>query len=213
MSAYQTDEEQVEELKKWWKENGKAAVAGVVLGLGGIVGWQAWTQYQITTAEQTSALFQQFSVAINAGATDSSAKQAELLIAKHGKSTYAQFAALGMARQHLEQGDSAAAQGQLAWVLKNSSEPAIKQIARLRLARIKLSEGDASGAAKLVNEAPKDAFVGEFAQLRGDIALANSDREAARKAYQAALDSNVGNAELVQMKLDDLAAATKDSDA
>jgi len=213
MSAYQTDEEQVEELKKWWKENGKAAVAGVVLGLGGIVGWQAWTQYQITTAEQTSALFQQFEAALNAGATDSSAKQAELLIAKHGKSAYAQFAALGMARQHLERGDSAAAQGQLAWVLKNSSEPAIKQIARLRLARIKLSEGDASGAATLVNEAPKDAFAGEFAQLRGDIALANSDRDAARKAYQAALDSNVGNAELVQMKLDDLAVAAKDSDS
>lgn len=207
MSAYQTDEEQVEALKKWWKENGKASVAGVVLGLGGIVGWQAWTQHQKTTAEQASAQYQQLSMAIATGVTASAAKQAELLISQHDKSAYAQFAALNIARQHLEQGDVAAAQEQLSWVVNNSSEPAVKQIARLRLARIKLSEGDVTGAAKLASEASKDAFAGEFAQLRGDIALANSDKAAARKAYQAALDNNVSNAELVQMKLDDLAVA------
>ena len=207
MSAYQSDEEQVEALKKWWQENGKSAMAGVVIGLGGVLGWQAWTQHQTTTAEQASAQYQQLSMTINTGATESAAKQAELLISKQGKSAYAQFAALSMARQHLEQGDIAAAQSQLAWAIENSSEPAIKQIARLRLARIKLSEGDGPGAAKLVSEASKDAFAGEFAQLRGDISLANSDKEAARKAYQEALDNNVGNAELVQMKLDDLAVA------
>ncbi len=207
MSAYQSDEEQVEALKKWWKENGKAAVAGVVLGLGGIVGWQAWTQHQTSIAEQTSAQYQQLSMAINTGNIESAAKQAELLISKQSKSAYAQFAALSMARQHLEQGDAAAAQDQLSWVMGSSSEPAIKQIARLRLARIKLSEGDVAGAAKLASEASKDAFAGEFAQLQGDIALANNDKETARKLYQEALDNKVGDAELVQMKLDDLAVA------
>ncbi len=207
MSAYQSDEEQVEALKKWWNENGKASVAGVVLGLGGIVGWQAWTQHQTSIAEQTSAQYQQFSMAINAGNKESAAKQAELLISKQGKSVYAQFAALNMARQHLEQGDAVAAQNQLSWVIENSSEPAIKQIARLRLARIKLSEGDAAGAAKLANESPKASFAGEFAQLRGDIALANNDKEMARKLYQQALDNKVGSAGLVQMELDDLAVA------
>ena len=207
MSAYQSDEEQVEALKKWWNENGKAAVAGVVLGVGGIFGWQVWTQHQTSIAEQASAEFQQLSLALNTGNSASAAKQAELLISKHGKTAYAQFAALGIARQKLEQGDSAGAQQQLAWAVENSSEPAVKQIARLRLARIKLSEGDTAGAAKLANEASKDAFAGEFAQLRGDIALANNDKAAARNSYQEALENKVGNAELVQMKLDDLAIA------
>ncbi len=207
MSAYQSDEEQVEALKVWWKENGKSTIAGVVLGLGGLIGWQAWTQHQATSAEQASIQYQQLTMALSIGATASAAKQAELLISQHDTSSYAQFAALNIARQHLEQGDSSAAQNQLAWTLEKSSEPAIQQVARLRLARIKLSEGDSAGAAKLVNEAPRDAFAGEFAQLRGDIALANSDKEAARRAYQAALENNVGNVELVQMKLDDLTAA------
>ncbi len=208
MSAYQSDEEQLEALKAWWRENGKAMIAGVVLGLGGIFGWQAWTQHQATTAELASIQYQQLAMAIATGATASAAKQAELLISDYQNSSYAQFAALNMARQQLEQGDGAAALQQLAWVLEKSSEPAIEQVARLRLARVKLSEGDVAGAARLADEAPADAFAGEFAQLRGDIAWANRDKETARKAYQTALEHQVGNVELVQMKLDDLAVAT-----
>ncbi|MEW8396328.1 MAG: tetratricopeptide repeat protein, partial [Candidatus Thiodiazotropha sp.] len=40
MSEYQTEEEQVEAIKRWWKENGTSVIAGLVIGLGGIFGWQ-----------------------------------------------------------------------------------------------------------------------------------------------------------------------------
>jgi len=207
MAAYQTEEEQVEALKKWFKENGKPMLAGIVLGLGGLLGWEAWSQHQLTTAEQTSSQYQQLSVAINSGAIESAAKQAELLISNHGDSVYAVFAALDMARQHLLQGNAAAARGQLQWALINSKDDGLQQVARLRLARLLLSEGDVADAAKLAEEVGVASFSGEIAQLRGDIALANSDKAAARKAYQEALDSNVGDTKLVQMKLDDLAVA------
>ncbi|HEC15315.1 MAG TPA: tetratricopeptide repeat protein [Sedimenticola sp.] len=205
MTAHLTEEEQVEALKKWWKENGKAAVAGVVLGLGGILGWQAWTQHQQTTAEQASAQFQQLLMAVRTGAGDSVIKQGELLISRFEDSTYAVFAALAMARQYLEQGDSVSARGRLAWALANSDDPSVQQIARLRLARLMLNEGDLEGAARLADEAPADNFAGEFAQLRGDIAMAGNDRESARGYYREALAKEVGNADLVRMKLDDLA--------
>ena len=42
MSEYQTDEEKVEAIRKWWRENGTAVVAGLVLGLAGLIGWQYW---------------------------------------------------------------------------------------------------------------------------------------------------------------------------
>ena len=205
MTAHLTEEEQVEALKTWWKENGKATVVGVVLGLGGVLGWQAWTQHKATTSEQASAQFQQLVMASNTGASESAAKQAELLIAKFEGSSYAVFAALNLARVQLEQGDSAAARGQLAWALANSSDQSLQQIARLRLARVMLSEGALEGAARLAAEAPADNFAGEFAQLRGDIALAKNDKESARSSYQEALANNVSNTDLVQMKLDDLA--------
>ena len=205
MTAHLTEEEQVEALKKWWKENGKATIAGVVLGLGGVLGWQAWSQHQQTTAEQASAQFQQLVMASNVGAAESVAKQAELLMSKFEGSSYAVFAAFNLARQHLEAGDSASARGQLAWALANSPEPSVQQIARLRLARLMLSEGDVDGATRLAAEAPADGFSGEFAHLRGDIALAKNDKQSAREFYQEALANKVGNADLVQMKLDDLA--------
>lgn len=207
MSAHLTEEEQVEALKAWWKENGKATVIGVVLGLGGMLGWQAWTQHQATTAEQASARFQQLIMASNTGAAESAVKQAELLITKFEGSSYAVFAALNLARVQLEQGDSAAARGQLAWALANSADKSLQQIARLRLARLMLSDGDLEDAARLAAEAPADNFAGEFAQLRGDIALAGNDKESARSSYQEALANEVGNSDLVRMKLDDLAVS------
>lgn len=207
MTAYQTEEEQIEALKKWWQENGKAAVAGIVLGLGGVLGWQAWSQHQQNIAEQASAKYEQLSLAGSQGSADSAIKQAELLISEFGETPYAIFAALDLARLYGEQGNSAAAKQRLQWVMDNSSEQGLQQIARLRMARLLLSEGDLGGAQKLVEVAPADSFAGEFAQLRGDIAVAGNDPEAARKAYEQALASNVGNVDLVQMKLDDLAVA------
>lgn len=207
MTAYQTEEEQIEALKKWWQENGKAAVAGIVLGVGGILGWQAWSQHQHNIAVQTSAKYEQLNQAVNQGAVESAVKQAELLMTDHKDSAYAVFAALDLARLQDSQGNIAAAKQQLQWVLDNSKEQGIQQIARLRLARLLLGEGDAKAAKQLVAAAPTDGFAGEFAQLRGDIAMAQNDPEAARKAYEEALAGNVGNSELVQMKLDDLAVA------
>ena len=51
MSTLETEEQQVEAIKKWWQENGKSLIAGIVIGLGGIVGWQGWQTYQIEQAE------------------------------------------------------------------------------------------------------------------------------------------------------------------
>ena len=51
MSEFLTEEEQVERLKQWWKENGRSIIAGVVIGLGVFGSWQGWRAYQIQQAE------------------------------------------------------------------------------------------------------------------------------------------------------------------
>ncbi|MGU3844696.1 YfgM family protein, partial [Vibrio diabolicus] len=40
MELYDTEEQQVEAIKDWWKENGKAVIIGAVVGLGGLFGWR-----------------------------------------------------------------------------------------------------------------------------------------------------------------------------
>ena len=40
MEVYETEEQQVEAVKKWWKENGVSLIVGVVMGLSAIAGWK-----------------------------------------------------------------------------------------------------------------------------------------------------------------------------
>jgi len=204
MDVYTTEEQQVEALKKWWKENGTSVLAGVGLGLAAIFGWRAWVAHQASVGEQASVVFEQLMMSVRIGAKESADRQAEVLTTNYESTPYAVFGALAQARMMLEAGDSAGARTRLQWVLEHAGEAGLKQIARLRLARILLSEGDLDGATKVLGGADAGSFAGEFAHLRGDIAVAREDFAEARTAYQHALDNDVGNAALVQMKLDDL---------
>ena len=204
MTAYQTEEEQVEALKRWWKENGTSIIAGVVIGLGGIFGWQAWGNYQDRVGKDASLAFSQLVNAEQQGDVDSASKQAELLRLEYEKSSYAVFAALTQARLKLEAGDSAAARSQLEWAMQHADDASLKNLAQLNLARILLSEGDLAGAEKLAT-VEEGGFAGDFAQLRGDIAVQQGDKQAAFQAYTLAMTQQPSNRTLLQMKLDDLA--------
>jgi predicted negative regulator of RcsB-dependent stress response len=207
VSVYDSDEEQVEALKKWWNENGRSIIVGIVLGLGAVFGWQAWSQHQDQTATQASISYERMALAIKAGSVESMLKQGEKIIAEWPDSSYAVFASLDMAKVKLEQGDSSGAKIHYQWVLANADDSSLKQLARLRAARILLSENDIDGAQAMVAKADNDSFAGEFAALRGDIALARKDYAAARTAYLEALDNEAGNRRIIQMKLDDMATA------
>lgn len=204
MSGYQTEEEQVEALKRWWKENGTSIVAGVVIGLGGVFGWQAWGSYQDRIGKEASQAFSQVVVDVQQGKLDAAGKQAELLRTDHEDTSYAVFAAMVQAKVKLEQGDSAAARSQLEWALKKVDDPSMKELIQLNLARILLSDGDLDGAAKLA-AVEQGGFAGEFAVIRGDIAARRGDKQQAQQAYTQAMTLGVSNPNLLQMKLDDLA--------
>ncbi|MCP4128470.1 MAG: tetratricopeptide repeat protein, partial [Gammaproteobacteria bacterium] len=145
--------------------------------------------------------------AMQAGNSESALKLGEKIVADWPDSSYGVMAALDMAKIKLDQGDHAAAQAQYEWILAQPGAASLKQIARLRLARVLLGSGDLDGAEAVVAKADKDNFAGEFAVVRGDIAGARKEYAAARTAYTDALGSEVGNRRLIQMKLDNLVVA------
>ena len=118
--TYQTEEEQVEALKQWWKENGRSVVAGVVLGLGAVLGWRGWHQYQESVAGQASTAFEQLSASIAGADRQATRSQAEQILGKFHSSPYAVFSALALARSYAEDGNAAAARTQLEWALANA---------------------------------------------------------------------------------------------
>ena len=52
MDVYNTEEEQVEAIKKWWNENGKSIITGIIIGVIAIFGWRS---YENHTAMQAKA--------------------------------------------------------------------------------------------------------------------------------------------------------------
>ena len=200
-----SEEEQVEALKKWWKENGRSVVGGVVIGLGAVFGWKYWVDYQTDKAQQASMELVQLQSSVATRNDVAANQQAQKLIESHQGTPYAVFAALNLAKLKMQSGDSEGAAAQLRWALENASDPSLQQVVRARLARILVAEGKLSEAEQMVGGAATDSFRGEFAELRGDIARAKGDHDTARSAYREALDNGVSNTALVQMKLDDLA--------
>ena len=214
MDAYRTDDEQVEALKKWWKENGTSTLLGIVVVVGGYFGWQAWDTRQTLQAEAASFSYQQLlqlSMEIEQEATDARYTTASHLVdtlkTDFSSSDYARYAALMQAKLQVSRDDLAAAEAELRWVLDSKPEPSMMQLTNLRLARVLFASGQVDAALTLIDTAEQGEFTGSYHELRGDIESSRGNTEAARSAYQSALEQGpvaAGGAPLVRMKLESL---------
>ena len=201
MATYQTDEEQVEAIKKWWKENGKSVIGGIALGLLVVGGGKGWMEYSRVQAENTSNLYESFSQAARGDDLEAAAQRADQLMTDAGKTAYAAFAALEMAKLRYQAGDKEKARQRLQWVVDNTGEQGIKQLAQLRLANLLLDMGKPDAAEALAQSVSQGGFGAEFDALKGDIAMAKGDKEAARQAWQKALDQVAAEVTALRMKL------------
>ncbi len=202
MEIYSTEEQQVEAIKSIWSKYGNAMIGGVVIGLAGIYGWN-WYQDDVkATQEAQSLAYQQAVEGISAQSSD----KVESFISAESDSGYATLAALKLAKSFVEAGELNKASEQLNWVVANNKDAAIKDLATYRLARIEFSSGSAEKALQAVAKPESEAFISQFAELRGDIYLSQGDNEKARNEYQTAADNDglAGNPGL-KMKLDNLA--------
>lgn len=205
-----SDSDQVEALKEWLRENGWALIAGVVIALGGVVGWQQWGAYQERQLAAASTLYQQLVEARDSGADSSEiVGMAETLIESHGRSVYAAMAALQAAASAVEAGETQAARDALDWVLEHGRDPVFKALARERLALVLLDLGAYQDVLRLLDAADDAGFAPRFAELRGDAHRRLGDSSAAVRAYDLALADTDGvisaaRRMLIELKRDDL---------
>ncbi len=214
MAELRSEEEQLEVVKRWWKENGTSLIAGVVLAAAGVFGWNAWQNYQEGQAEAASVRYQQLVnlTAGNALSEDQLANARELvreITDAHGKTLYAELAVLLDARLAVQQGNLEDAKSALERVASDSSRRYVRSLAWLRLARIEIANGNPDAALSLLDQPITSALAAQQANVRGDayVELGNTDQ--ARDAWQTALElAQTHNQPLygVQFKLDDLGA-------
>lgn len=223
MAEHLTEEEQLETLKRWWADNGRSVIIGIVLAVGGYFGWQAWQNQQQQQREAASVLYQELSELVadaqSLSEDQRSAAQSitEELKADYGNLLYATDAALLMAGVAVQQGDLAQAEKHLRWILEQNVSEEMNLLARLRLASVLYGQEDYQQAMTVLAEASEPgAYAAAYAEQRGDLLLAQNQPAEAKAAYQSALDQLLpqqsGRRDIIQMKLDDIPVSVAKAD-
>lgn len=208
MTAHYEEEAQAEQLKSWFSENWPALVAGLVLGLGAIFGWEGWKSYQLQQVAQASQQYEDLKKALMTGRSEDARKIGDALVAEFASTPYAAGASLALAADAVRTSEHDQALSRLQWVRDHAKDEALRQIATVRSARVLWQQDKTDEALKLLDASSAD--VAELAEeLRGDIKLAKGDRAGARSAYEKALAAipaeDVAARSQLQRKLDDLA--------
>lgn len=212
MAEHLTEEEQIAALKRWWAENGRSVIIGVVLALVGYFGWQGWQSQQQAARESASVLYEELTATLNEGALSEDQRlRAESIVedlkSKHGKLLYASDAALLVARVAVEAGDLDAAAEHLRWVVERDYSSEITLLARHRLAQVLLAQEAYDDALAVLSAVAPGAYAAAYAELRGDILAAQGQLAEASAAYETALSqllpTQQSRRSIIQMKLDD----------
>jgi len=200
MEQFTTEEQQVEAIKKFWKDNGTAIILGAVLGFGGLWGWRYYNAELIASQEQASDAYQ--SAIADLGKEEAAFSSAKTFVTENSDSPYAVMASLKLAKEAVERKDFSEAAKQLSWVTQSNANSAIKDVAFLRLARVQMEQEQFADALSQLNNI-SSSFAAQIDEVKGDIYQRQGKIDEALEAYAAALE-DAGSNPVLQMKLDDL---------
>lgn len=206
MATHIHEEEQVEALKRWWKENGTSIIAGVILGLAGIFGWNAWQNHQRVQAERASSLYGQLLDAVEGRQYPLVEGIVQRLTTEFGSTAYADFAHLLAAKAALAQKNVENAKKHLGQLLTAGKDVNFRHLARLRLARVHLAAGHPQDGLKLLTSpdaGDPGSFSGQYEEIKGDLYVALGQLQQAAAAYRKAIELGRDYG-YIKMKLNDL---------
>ncbi|TPH25665.1 tetratricopeptide repeat protein [Haemophilus haemolyticus] len=203
--AYSIEEEQeINQLKDWWKENGKTIIVAFILGVGGMFGWRYWQAHQAEQIAQASA---QYDALIYSTQQDEQAKKAniEQFVQANSKTAYAVFALLDEAKKATEKQDFAAAEVNLNQALTQSQDEVLTSIVALRLSAVQFQLGQLDNALTTLNQVKGESFNARKAILSGDIQVAKGDKVAAKNSFEQTQQSGSQlEQQMAKMKLNNL---------
>ena len=206
MDNLQSEKEQIEEMKAWWAENGRYVIAGVVIAVGLIFGFNQYKATKLTAQIEASELFESLAEHVFDGDLQDAEAVADELANNYANTTYAAQSKLAMARLYMDKNQDQDAADTLNELLAMRGNGALKHVGRLRLARIMLYQDKNQDVLDLLADQDNEAFAGLYAEARGDAHAALGQIESASEAYQAAMAdvTQTVNRGLVQMKMLDL---------
>lgn len=206
MEVYTTENEQVDAVRRFFAENGKALAIGVVLGIAALGGWRYWQSHESSAMADSSVAFQQANQAV----TDKKAQGVEDLekFAQSNKNNYGVFASLQLADHFVEAKDFANAEKQLVAAQSQAKEENLLSLVSLRLARVQSQEKKYDDALKTLDGVKGEGWIALQQDVRGDVLLAKGDAKGAREAFSKGLDSKPSQTlqNMLRMKLNNLSS-------
>ena len=188
MDAYTSEAQQIEEVKKWWQENGLAIVLGLTLGISAIFGWRYWQGVELERAESASVLYSDMVASLQNENGTEIRDHADRILAEYEDTTYGVFAMLALARLAVADDDLDTAEAQLRQALKQSEDDSLAHVIRIRLIRVLISQDKPDEAGNLIDRQEQGAFASSYDELMGDISALQGDIEAARNSYQQSVN-------------------------
>ncbi len=201
------DDELLQAAKQWFKKYGLTILVTSLITLSIGLGWYAAKRQNTHRLTQASISYEALLKNLNQQNSVSAEKQMPSLTESYPHTPYAKLAGLLLAKNLLEDGKLDLAREQLAWVMEKAEIPGIRQIARIRLARIWLSENQYEEALDTLQSVDDPSFIPMIKAVQGDIQSASNQKKAARHAYQEALKgwpTHLPGKELIQLKLQQL---------
>ncbi|MCD8524672.1 MAG: tetratricopeptide repeat protein [Gammaproteobacteria bacterium] len=184
--VYKTEEEQIEDLKRWIKSYGPSILAGIVLAIVCLYGWRYWNSYQHDRAVSASTLYQHVVEAYQTNSQDVLATVLSQLQEHYPHSPYTQYALFIQAKISVDAEDYSGADAALSWVVEHTRDRSIESIARLRLGAIQTAEHYEEAAIQTLEKIDQHSFKGLALIKIGDAYHALGNEEKAKQAYMAA---------------------------
>jgi len=212
MSVYMTEDEQLEEIKKWWKRNGNLVTILLSLVFLCIAGYRYYYWHQEKVTQQASIAYENMMVALSNHNIKSVRAYANELIKGYGKTVYSDIAHMTLAKVYIEKNNSNQAKSELKIVADNSHMPPLKQIAKIRMARILAADKEYTNALSELSSIEDPTYMPVINELKGDIYGATGQYQNAINAYKLAItevkNNGMGNL-FLEMKTNELANKTQ----
>jgi predicted negative regulator of RcsB-dependent stress response len=204
------EQEQIDELKAFWKQYGNLITWTLTLVLAAFAAWNGWQWYQRDQAMKASVMHDEVEKAVTEGDADKAGRLFADLRERYPRTAFVPQAGLALARLQAEKAKPDEARATLTWVAESAPEAEYKTLALLRLAGVHLDAKKFDEAIKALDAAKAPTFEALVADRRGDVLMAQGKKAEAIAAYQAAwkgLPDSTEYRRLVEAKLTSLAAA------
>lgn len=194
-----TEDEQLEQLKSWWKKNATSIIVGIAIAIIGSVSWKGYQSHQYSQQLEARVTYLEF-------VATKDPKMLEIMKSEYSNSSYLPYAKLFMAKEHFDN-QKYSESLVLLEDIKNEAVEFLQHLARLRIATVYLAQNKYTKAlAELNSVAEKGTFLGEYQALKGDIYFFKKDKVKAKAFYQKAIKNTINESAqaVLSLKMNDL---------